>query len=186
MRPPRYPSLFEALANAVACQQVSLHVGLLLLNRLAQRFGACAGDGYAFPRPPDLLGATVEDLRALGFSRAKAGTLLEVARRFDSGDLSEPALDALPATALRETLMAVPGIGRWSADYLLLRGLGRLDVFPVGDVGARKHLGAWLEMPAALDDAAAARRLREFTPYAGLVYFHLLLRRLAAAGLCAA
>ncbi|MDI3260210.1 MAG: hypothetical protein QJR02_10990 [Sinobacteraceae bacterium] len=127
LRPPRYPSLFEALANAVACQQVSLHVGILLLNRLAERFGPRVGGGCAFPRPQDLRHATAADLRTFGFSQAKAHTLLRLAWRCADGELAVEPLEAL-------------------------------------------------------DDAAAARRLRAFAPYAGLVYFHLLLRRLAAGG----
>ncbi|MDE2150522.1 MAG: DNA-3-methyladenine glycosylase 2 family protein [Gammaproteobacteria bacterium] len=183
MRPPRYPSLFEALANAVACQQVSLNVGIVLLNRLAERYGLRAGGGFAFPRPRDLAPAQPADLRALGFSLAKARSLLELARRIVGGQLDAGSLERLDPDAVRASLMALPGIGRWSADYVLLRGLGRLEVFPVGDVGARKHLGLWLTARRTLDDAAAARRLRAFAPYAGLVYFHLLLHRLAAGGL---
>src|SRR5699024_1140326 len=71
MHPPRYPSLFEALANAVACQQISLNVGIMILNRLTESFGAAVGEGYAFPRPGDLLKrANPPALRALGFSLA--------------------------------------------------------------------------------------------------------------------
>ncbi|EQD67859.1 HhH-GPD family base excision repair protein, partial [mine drainage metagenome] len=73
------------------------------------------------------------------------------------------------------------GIKRWSAQYVALRGLGRLGVFPVDDVGAHKHLAAWLGLPR-LDAEATAALVRRWQPYAGLVYFHVLLRRLEEAG----
>lgn len=74
------------------------------------------------------------------------------------------------------------GIGRWSAEYALLRGLGRTHVFPGDDVGARNRLQHLLKLSQKLDYAAVARRLRRWRPYAGLVYFHMLLDGLAEAG----
>ena len=74
------------------------------------------------------------------------------------------------------------GIGRWSAEYALLRGYGRLDRFPGDDVGAWNGLRRWLGLRARLDYARAQRATRRFGPYAGFVYFHLLLQRLADEG----
>jgi DNA-3-methyladenine glycosylase II len=74
------------------------------------------------------------------------------------------------------------GIGRWSAEYILLRGLGRLHVFPGDDVGARNNLARWLGLKPPLDYDAVGRALSRWQPYAGMVYFHLLLDRLEAAG----
>lgn len=183
MRPPRFPDLFEALANAVACQQVSLHVGIITLNRLAETFGQAAPGGSAFPRPEDLCAyASESSLRGLGFSFAKARTLLRVADACSSGELTEAALAPLSdADAIRH-LTALPGIGRWSAEYVLLRGLGRLHVFPGDDVGAQRHLAAWLDLAGqpGYDDVQAI--LRRWSGYAGLVYLHLLLYRLDVDG----
>lgn len=74
------------------------------------------------------------------------------------------------------------GIGRWNAEYILLRGLGRLTMFPGDDVGARNNLVRWLKLRKPLDYAAVARRVQRWQPYAGLVYFHLLLDKLASRG----
>lgn len=182
MRPPRFPTLFEALANAAACQQLSLHVGIALLNRLAERCGLHAGDGFAFPRPIDMLGVAPAELRELGFSMAKARTLLGVAEACLSGSLEESALEALDQAVAIKRLVALHGIGRWSAEYVLLRGLGQVQVFPGDDVGARKHLALWLGIDEAMDYGRVAMTLQPWQSYGGLIYFHLLLRRLSETG----
>ena len=76
VKPPRFPTLFETLVNAMACQQLSLNVGIRLLNRLTAAFGP-SGQGqsalaHAFPAPKNLARLDTEALRPLGFSRQKA------------------------------------------------------------------------------------------------------------------
>lgn len=183
MHPPRYLSLFEALANAVVCQQISLNVGIGIVNRLAENFGVRAGEGYAFVRPQDLLTqADPPALRALGLSFAKARTLLDLAERCASGALDERMLERLTDTEAIKALTQVRGIGRWSAEYVLLRGLSRWHIFPGDDVGARKYLAQWLQLEGRLDYSDVAAALHRWREYAGLIYFHLLLHRLDQAG----
>jgi DNA-3-methyladenine glycosylase II len=79
-----------------------------------------------------------------------------------------------------EHLQRLHGIGRWSAEYVLLRGLGRLDVFPGDDVGARNKLERFLALPGPPSYDQILAILEPWHPYAGLVYFHLLLDGLAA------
>src|SRR5579875_2581713 len=75
LKPPRFPTVFEALANGIACQQLSLDVGIHLLNRLASSFGpapaGAAAELHAFPGPVELAEAKSASLRRLGFSAAK-------------------------------------------------------------------------------------------------------------------
>lgn len=92
------------------------------------------------------------------------------------------ALSSLDDAAAGRRLQELRGVGRWSAEYVLLRGLGRLNVFPGDDVGARSHLQRWLKRSQALDYAATSRALARWQPYAGLVYLHLLLKQLAETG----
>ncbi len=186
MRPPRFPSLFEALVNAVACQQVSLNLGITLLNRLAE---GCSGGptgeahpAHPFPAPEAVLQLSESTLRNLGFSRNKGLALQGLAEDAARGDLEADRWEGLSNADLRAQLCRKRGIGRWSAEYVLLRGLGRLDVFPGDDVGARKSLGEWLGWPEPLDYDTVRDALARWQPYAGLVYFHLLLRRLEKVG----
>lgn len=185
MRPPRFASVFEALVNAVACQQLSLDVGIHLLNRLARHLGSVARDHTgrpAFPTADQLAGADIEDLRTLGFSRAKATTLVTLGRGVVAGEVDLESLEALDDGAARNALVALPGIGRWSAEYTLLRGLGRLHVLPGDDVGAQNNLRRRFGLAADGGYDAVGELSRAWWPYGGLVYFHLLLDRLADGG----
>jgi len=74
VKPPRFPTIFEALLNAIACQQVSLDVGILLLGRLTEKFGPAFDTGdHAFPRPESLASVPVDEVKKLGFTYQKAG-----------------------------------------------------------------------------------------------------------------
>lgn len=186
VKPPRFPTIFECLLNAFACQQVSLTVGIILLNRLAEHYGAAFGRGgrraHGFPRPEDLVDFPPHRIRRLGFSRQKARAIVELARAAVLGRAPlEQVADFDDETAVAQ-LEALRGVGRWSAEYVLLRGLGRLHVFPVDDVGARNNLGRLLGVRKPLDAERARRALARWQPYAGLIYFHLLLSHLADIG----
>jgi DNA-3-methyladenine glycosylase II len=186
VKPPRFPDLFEALVNAVACQQLSLTAGIHLLNRLAAAWGPTFpeenGLRPAFPRPGDLAGADLEALRTLGFSRNKGRALLELARGVREGRMDLKRMETLNEEAAVKYLKTWRGIGRWSAEYVLLRGLGRWQVFPGDDVGARHRLQAWLKQPEPLDYQGVRRVLARWHPFGGLIYFHFLLSHLAAEG----
>jgi DNA-3-methyladenine glycosylase II len=186
MRPPRFPSVFEAVVNAVACQQLSLVVGIHLLNRLAQRYGPSAatreGAPTGFPSPETLAQADPRDVRRLGFSNAKAHTVTLVAGLVASGDLDLEALARADDDEALETLLGLSGIGRWSAEYVLLRGLGRLHVLPGDDVGARNNLRRRFGLAPSAGYEAMAELSKSWWPYGGLVYFHLLLDALDVAG----
>lgn len=187
VKPPRFPTVFEGLVNAIACQQLSLTVGIELLNRLAIRCSpAIRADGttrFAFPRPEDLVRLTAQKLRQLGFSYSKASSLLDLSRSLVAEKIDLEELDAADDAQAIETLMKLRGVGRWTAEYVLLRGFGRTSVFPGDDVGARNRLALWLGRDKPFGDYAGVRRaVRRWHPYAGMVYFHLLLAGLAESG----
>ena len=187
LKPPRFPTIFECLANAIACQQLTLTVGIALLNRLAESYGPTVpgmfrATGHAFPEPADLAAGTPTDLRRMGLSTHKAEYLLELAHRIANGELDLAPLNALDNNSVSASLQQLRGIGRWSAEYALLRGLGRLGVFPGDDVGARNNLGRRLGLGSSLDYEGVRRAVAPWAPYAGLAYFHLLLERIDDAG----
>ena len=185
-KPPRFPTVFEALGNGIACQQITLTQGIHLLNRLTQTYGLASTGGdptaHAFPRPQDFARLTPQELRPLGFSGQKGRALVELAIALVQGHLDLEALARLDNDAALIHLLALRGVGRWTAEYVLLRGLGRLDRFPGDDVGARNNLSRWLELTDPLDYAGVQRTIAKWNPYGGLLYFHLLLDRLAEAG----
>lgn len=186
VKPPRFPTVFEGMLNAIACQQLSLEAGLSVLNRLVATYGeAVSTDGTsinAFPSPTDLAGIEPSSLRKLGFSLRKAETIVELSRAIVGGGLDLEGLEQLSDDEVVSRSTSLRGIGRWSAEYVLLRGLGRLHVFPGDDVGARKNLARWLGLEPPLDYGAVRQAVSRWQPYAGMVYFHLLLDGLDAAG----
>jgi DNA-3-methyladenine glycosylase II len=178
--------MFEAVINAFACQQLSLEVGLELLNRLATitgaRFGTARDSRYPFPTAHDVARLTPGKYRAIGFSRQKVRALLALARAITRRELDLELLQQDDDAVVQQRLLELRGVGRWTAEYVLLRGLGRLHVFPGDDVGAQKRLARWLGRPRPLDYAGVRRAVTRWRPYAGLVYFHLLLDGLSQAG----
>ena len=186
VRPPRFPSVFEALVNSIACQQVTLDLGILLLNRLSERFGPSVDDQgtiqHGFPAPTDLAEADEETIRQLGFSHQKARAIRELAADVVADRLDLASLDSMTNREAVDYLSTIRGIGRWSAEYVLLRGLGRLDTFPGDDVGAQNNLQRLFH----LVDKPNYEQIRDLTspwhPYEGLVYFHLLLEKLQTKG----
>ena len=186
MKPPRFQTMFEAVVNAFACQQLSLEVGLELLNRLATISGARLGTPrdlrYAFPTAHDIARLPPSKYRAIGFSRQKVRALLDLARALTRRELDLEFLLQEDDAVVRQRLLELRGVGRWTAEYVLLRGLGRLHVFPGDDVGAQKRLARWLGRSRPLDYAGVGRAVERWQPYAGLVYFHLLLHGLSEVG----
>lgn len=182
-KPPRFASVFEALVNGIACQQLSLTVGIILLNRLAARCGMAFGAGrYAFPRPEDLASLDPADLRPLGYSGSKARALIELAQSVAAGHLDLEGLVQFDNRQCVERLTSLRGVGRWTAEYVLLRGLGRTNVFPGDDVGARNNLERWLHLRNKLDYERVQKVLSKWKGYGGVIFLHLLLKSLDEGG----
>jgi len=186
LKPPRFPTIFEALVNAFACQQLSLEVGLTLLNRLAticgQRIGTLRDPNYAFPAPAEVARLPPLRYRTIGFSRQKVRALLALSRAIAQQELNLELLAREDDEVIGRRLSELRGVGRWTAEYVLLRGFGRLHVFPGDDVGAQKRFAQWLGRSRPLDYVGVGRAVARWQPYAGLVYFHLLLDGLSEAG----
>lgn len=186
MKPPRYPSVFEGLVNAITCQQFTLTAGIRLLSRLVINYGIPFKERnislYAFPRPEDLAGAGTDALQKLGYSRQKARSLIDLARMGAEDGFNFEGLSAFEDVKALERLTELQGVGRWTAEYALLRGLGRIHIFPGDDVGVRNRLQDWLKVSRPLDYEGVQRLLMRWKPYGGLIYFHLLLNGLREAG----
>jgi DNA-3-methyladenine glycosylase II len=183
LKPPRFPTMFETLVNAIACQQVTLTLGIRLLNSLADTCGPMVdtdhGPVHACPQPGAIAQLGLDVPRRLGFSYQKAQALIMLADAITKEALDLDGLEAMDDEAALAVLCKLHGVGRWTAEYALLRGMGRLHVFPGDDVGARNNLCRWLNLPQVLDYEGVRRVSLQWAPYGGMIYFHLLLDRLA-------
>jgi DNA-3-methyladenine glycosylase II len=130
--PSGHASAFEVLARSIANQQISGLVARKIIERLI------ALHGGQFPTPAQLVAATPESLRAVGFSFAKIAALKDLAAHCLEGRIPDDAtLATLDDETIIERCSAVRGIGRWTAQMLLMFHFGRPDVLPVDDFGVR-------------------------------------------------
>jgi AraC family transcriptional regulator of adaptative response / DNA-3-methyladenine glycosylase II len=137
---------FEWAVRAVLGQQISVRAALTISSRLLSKLGVPLSSkefpnapAFAWPDAARLAAANQETLTSLGLTRARAGTLLTLARAVADGKL---VLDSGADPVLtRAALLALPGIGPWTAQYIEMRALGWPDAFPAGDLGLRKALG---------------------------------------------
>lgn len=182
MRPTRYPSLFEAFVNVISCQQISLEAGLAIINRFVKKYGKTMSYSgftyYSFPDARNLLDADDEDLRSLGLSYYKARYIKNIAYYIESRELGSDNLVRLPDNELFDKLCQIKGIGRWSAEYLMLRYFGRLNIFPGDDIGAQNNIRSIQN----IDHKPSYDEIRDiidsWSPFSGLIYFHLLLNKI--------
>jgi DNA-3-methyladenine glycosylase II len=182
VRPPRYPTLWEACVNAIVFQQISLHAASAIMGRFTvalsdpvERSGVRL---YPFPSIAQVQGAPDRLPRRAGISAGKLATLRRVADALGVGVLEKARLEQLPSVEASALLRGIKGIGTWTAAVILLRGLGRLDVFPDNDSSVARNL-ALLGGPVPLE---AETLLDHLGPDRGMLYYHLLLGRLEARG----
>jgi DNA-3-methyladenine glycosylase II len=186
LKPPRFPSLFEALMNAISCQQISLDAGLQIQNRLIQHIGMRVNHNerefYAFPIAEEVSQCSFTELRTIGYSTHKSETIIHLASMLKENPDLFVALEDKSRDEVAQFLCQFKGIGRWTAEYALLRGLGRIEVFPADDIGAQNNLRNLLHLADKLDYKQTEKITASWHPYAGFVYFHLLLQKLSEKG----
>ena len=159
LRLPRDANLYEALLHAIVGQQLSVVAANAIARRLLRATDAfLSADGVEVPCPPAparLARLGADGLRALGMSRAKAQAIVALAS--DAAGVAEDAATALvdPLPRAIDRLIARPGVGRWTAENALLRGVGRPDVFVGGDLGIRVALAEYGVVPRHASEEVA-------------------------------
>jgi DNA-3-methyladenine glycosylase II len=133
-RPPLVPDPWESLVTSITAQQVSLHAAFAIRNRFIEAFGQPFEHAYSFPTRDRVANVAVQDLTPLGFSRRKSEYVVGLAR----SDIDLDSLATLPDEEVKARLVALPGIGEWTAEWFLARHLARPDAWPAGDLGLRK------------------------------------------------
>ncbi len=183
---PRRPSIrlpqlldpFEGIVRAVIGQQVSVAGAATLLDRLVRLLGEPApeldGEAFlAFPTPLALASATPEAIGATGQTRAKVATLRGVAAAVLDGRIDWDRLRRGTAEASHETLVALPGIGPWTASYVRLRTLGDRDAFPAADLGVIKALRRLTPQGEGITPSEITALGERWRPWRGYATLHL-------------
>ncbi|WP_215145474.1 DNA-3-methyladenine glycosylase family protein [Exiguobacterium qingdaonense] len=139
-----FPDLFEALAWAIIGQQITLSFAYTIKRRFVERYGdhrVVAGNAYwTFPRAERIALLEPEELRELQFSRRKAEYIIDIAREITDGNLSKSTLQSLSSADIRQRLLAIRGVGEWTADYVLMKCFQDASAFPVADVGLHQAI----------------------------------------------
>jgi DNA-3-methyladenine glycosylase II len=156
----RPPDVYGALLRSITGQQLSVKAARAIYGRLTERFGGRA------PTPRELLDDDPEEMRAAaGLSRAKVASLRSLAQHVLDGELELDRLDRLDdAEAIRE-LVAVKGIGEWTAHMFLMFTLHRPDVLATGDVGIRNAVMRAYGLDAPPGPAALTEIAEPWRPY---------------------
>ena len=135
---------YKSLADSIIGQQLSVKAAASIRARFYDMFGG------ELPTPEAILGKSVEELRGIGFSKAKANYVRDLAQHIIDGKLSFDGIENQSNEAIIKMLTDVKGIGEWTAHMFLMFCVGRTDILPVGDLGIRtgiKNLYGLDELP---------------------------------------
>jgi DNA-3-methyladenine glycosylase II len=150
VRPILIPDPFEALMWAVVGQQINVgfarKLKLVLVELAGRTLSTEVGDFALAPEPSAVAALDPESLRARQFSRQKVEYVLELSRAVATGELDFSTIASLPTDEAITAITHFKGAGRWTAEYVLMRGLGMRDSLPAGDLGIRAIIGRWYRM----------------------------------------
>ena len=178
LKSPSTPTVFEALIDSIIEQQISLAVAHTIQHRLIRKTGARLRHGdlvyFCYPTPEILAGVPVESLRACGMTFRKAEYIHDLSRSISSGELDVEKYREYPDTEqIIAEMIRVRGIGRWSAELTILRGIHRLDAFPADDVGTRRIIAKYYHNNERMPAAEARVFARRWGKWKGLAAYYL-------------
>ncbi|MDB5090452.1 MAG: alkA, partial [Mucilaginibacter sp.] len=151
------PNSFETLVHIILEQQVSLASALSALNKLKERLQELT--------PARLLLLTDEEMKACYCSRQKTGYIKYLAEALLSGQLNLTELEDMPDDEVRAKLVALKGIGNWTADVYLMFVLQHSDIFPVGDLAAVNAMKRVKNLPADTTKEQMIEMATQWQPY---------------------
>lgn len=180
LRSPRTPTVFEALVSSIIEQQISLSVAHSMERKVVKAFGdALTVNGkvyYAFPTPERLASVAIEQLRQCGLSSKKAEYIVGVAKSIVEGTLDLEGLEELQDTsAVIDRLLKIRGIGIWTAEMTVLRGMHRLEEMPADDIGLRRCIAHYYRSDQKLPADEARRIAKKWGRWKGLAGFYLII-----------
>jgi DNA-3-methyladenine glycosylase II len=169
----RSPSIFESIVVSILGQQISAPVARRMRSDLIKIYGTYIefdqGKYHTFPTAEEFADVSIDDLRDIGLSGRKAEYILGVSRLISSGLLSVETLRDKSDTAIVSILTSIDGIGPWTANWLLIRALGRPDGFPSNDLALRRALKRLFNKQDAVTDKEAEKMSLRWIPYRSLV-----------------
>lgn len=174
---PTTQTIFEALVDSIIEQQISLKAAWSLQRRVIESFGGTLRINgriyYAFPRPEALAEASVEQLRSCGLSMRKAEYVRDSAGLVAKG-LDLESLRDYDNDSIIEELRKIRGVGVWTAELTMIRGMARLDAIPADDLGIRRCISHYYCGGNEITGVEARRIAEAWRCWRGLAGFYLL------------
>jgi len=164
-----HKNYYQELVESIISQQLSVKAAATILKRFKELF---AED---FPSPESILATDIEELRAVGLSRQKAGYIKDLAARVLDGSVQFSHLDSLSNQEVIDELIQIKGVGVWTVHMFLLFCMGRLNVLPTGDLGIKNgiyKLYALPEKPTPEDIETVALNNR-WHPYESIASWYI-------------
>ena len=165
----RTASVFEALVQAVMGQQIATAVARIVRNLLISSYGMRASiegrEWYAFPRADALAAAEVADLRQLKLSVRKSEYIKGIAQAALESPEGFEGMHDLPDEEVINRMVALRGVGQWTAQWVLVRALARPDGFPIGDLALRRTVASLYFDGAEINDAELLEFSQRWVPW---------------------
>jgi DNA-3-methyladenine glycosylase II len=177
LRYPLSPDLFATLVFSILSQQVNLTFAAQCRRSLEEAYTRRATingrEYFAAISPQDLAGADVPDLRALKISNAKGRAILELAGAFRKRPLDRYSFAGKTKEEIIDTLVSFRGVGRWTAETVMVRALGLTDVLPAGDVGLQNIIRQFYGLAARPSEQELRDLGARWAPYGSLATFYI-------------
>ena len=137
---------FACLITCIIHQQIQRTFAIQVTKRFVRMYGERIGNSWFFPSPEIIANLTIDELRDLQLSTRKAEYMIGIAKAWSEGVLSHQDYRTLSSDEISKELIKLKGVGPWTVENFLLFGLGRKDIFPVGDVGIQIALQKLLNL----------------------------------------
>jgi DNA-3-methyladenine glycosylase II len=151
---------YRSLTRAIIYQQLSGKAAKTISNRFIALY-----HGKDYPSPEDVLKTDHEILRSVGLSNAKAKYIKNISRAFLDGSIDYMNFRNLSNDAIMEKLVAIKGVGPWTAQMFLMFTLNRLDVFPSGDLGVQKGFQQYFKLKKLPSPKTMTQRAEKWIPF---------------------
>lgn len=164
-----HTNYYQELVESIVSQQLSVKAAATILDRFKKLFVS------DFPNPHEILGKDIETFRSVGLSRQKAGYIIDLAQKVEDGIVQFDHLDTLTNQQIIDELTQIKGVGVWTVHMFLMFCMGRLDVFPTGDLGIRNGIQAlygFTNKPSPHDMEAVAKK-NNWHPYETIASWYI-------------
>lgn len=178
LRPAYFNTVYEGTITVIVQQQISLKIAGHMTSLIIEKYGDCikseGKEFREFPSPGELANATIEGLRKCKLSGRKAEYIMDFSRRVAEGKLNPESLKNRNHQEITETLTSFRGLGRWTAEMVIVTAISVENMNPAGDLGARKTISHFYNNDKLLSEEEVRRFTEKWGRYKGIITYYLI------------